>query len=401
MEQKKKSNILARRTDDILDAYVSYQDNTEPPDIFKKWVGISMIAACMQRKCWLQYGNTSVYPNMYIVLVAPPGRARKGTSMRPAKSHLDALNIKIAAEATTRQALIRRIAEAQNTFEIKDERGTNPMAHCSLTIFSDELTVFLGYSNKELMAHLADWFDSHDRWIYETKGSGTDEITNLWVNILGATTPELMQATMPMELMGGGLASRMIFVYASQKKKKAIFPTYDEKIRKDVEHDLSVIADMKGKFVVTKNFIRKWAEYYTEKPEACPLKSRLLNYYWERREIHLLKLSLIMSASRSNEQIVRVCDFDRAMEFIEEVEQQMHMVFTGMGHSDNAHIYAQIVEAIKEVGRVKRSKLVEAFIYDIPAREIDDLIQTLKTSGVIKLTKLGKDDLYIEYNGGI
>ncbi len=183
-----------------------------------------MIASAMRRKCYLNWGIYKFYPNMFIILVGPPGKARKGTAMNPAKKHLANLQIKTAAEATTKEALIRRIAESSDTYNEAKKGMIGMQTHCSLTVFAEELTVFLGYSNRELMAHLADWFDCSAKWTYDTKGAGTDEITNLWVNILGATTPELMQATMPMELMGGGLSSRMIFVYAPKKGKRTAFP---------------------------------------------------------------------------------------------------------------------------------------------------------------------------------
>ena len=60
---------------------------------------------------------------------------------------------------------------------------------------------------------------------------------------------------------------------------------------------------MKGQFKYSKDFIEAWAAWYLGKPETCPLKSRFLHYYWERREVHLMKLAMICSASRSNEMV--------------------------------------------------------------------------------------------------
>ena len=63
-----------------------------------------------------------------------------------------------------------------------------------------------------------------DQWKYQTKGAGTsDYIDNVWVNILGGTTPGLLQSTIPVDAIGSGLTSRMVFVYADKKGK--VIPT--------------------------------------------------------------------------------------------------------------------------------------------------------------------------------
>ncbi|MEG0299766.1 MAG: hypothetical protein RR609_09400, partial [Aurantimicrobium sp.] len=121
---------------------------------------------------------------MYIVLVAPAGRARKGTAMRPAQKYLTNLGTKLAASTVTREALIQTLEEAQDMIMDNHDK---PYSHASLTIFSPELTVFLGYNNMQLMSDLTDWFDCADRWEYRTKNAGTSIITGVYINLIGAT----------------------------------------------------------------------------------------------------------------------------------------------------------------------------------------------------------------------
>lgn len=385
------SKRLDRKLPDLLNGFIEYQENTEPPLIYKKWAGISMMAAAMQRKCYLKWGPYNFYPNMYIVLVGPPGKARKGTAMKPAKTHLANLKIKTAAEATTKEALIRRIMSSAETYNDSDKPGVlATRTHCSLTVFSDELTVFLGYSNRELMANLADWFDCADSWIYDTVGRGEEEITNLFVNILGATTPELMQATMPMELMGGGLSSRMIFVYAPKKGKRVPFPGLteaQEQTRKDVEHDLESIYQMHGRFTVTEEFIEEWTKWYVGKPEVCPLPCRHLDYYWERREVHLLKLCMIMSASRSNEKIIRAEDLQRADRWLSEAEQTMSYAFQGMGHLDEGAAISTMMREIADKGKCHISDLAGMLTFDLAPDRMMKLLDHFVMTGYIKIKR--------------
>lgn len=374
-----------RKLSNFLDGYLEYQDDTEPPIIYQKWVGISLIAAALQRKVRLPWGRYSFYPNMYIILVGPPGKARKGTAMRPAKELLADLDIKITAEATTREALIRRLGESISTYT---PEGGLPQSHCSMTVFSDELTVFLGYNNKELMAHLADWFDCANSWTYDTKNVGTDIVENLWVNLIGATTPELIQATMPLDMIGGGLASRMIFVYAAKKGKKVI-PIYTDalkSLRADIKHDLEMIHTLNGDFQMTSKAFELYSEWYMNKPEDSDINSRHFAYYWERREVHLLKLCMIMSAARSNELIIRPKDYEKADAFLTHAEQFMPQAFSGIGKLAHGDLIGSIIGFIASAGETTTKALINEYIYDITPDQLTEILETLKLKGFLKIS---------------
>ena len=58
-----------------------------------------------------------------------------------------------------------------------------------------------------------------------------------------------------------------------------------------------------------------------------------LEHYLPRRAIHLLKLCMIFSASRSNETILRLEDLREAQDFLIETEVYMPDVFRAMTHS--------------------------------------------------------------------
>lgn len=146
--------MTPRQLPDWIETYLSYVENTEPAEQFKLWTAISCIAACLQRKVVLEYGALTLYPNMYVVLVAPSG-GRKGTAMGPGYKMLRELNVRMSAEATTREALIRALNTSSDT-DIQEETG-DMYLHSSLTIYSQELTVFLGYDKKQLKSDLTDW----------------------------------------------------------------------------------------------------------------------------------------------------------------------------------------------------------------------------------------------------
>lgn len=379
---------MSRCLDDWLQGFLDFMDNTEPPFLYKFWCGVSTIAAALQRKCYVPWGTLTFYPNMYIVLIGPPGRTRKGTAIGPAMDLLQELDIPLAAEATTREALIRSMFDARDT-SVNPETGES-YTHSSLTIFSAELTVFLGYQNHQLMSDLADWYDCRTKWTYRTKTQGSDDIRGVWVNILGATTPELIRTTLPMDAIGGGLTSRIIFVNEDQKGKIVPAPFLSpeqEGLRRDLLYDLEQIFMMSGPFRVTNEFLERWCEWYTYQEHNPPFKDQFFDGYMSRRANHIMKLSTIISAARRETRQIELEDFEDALRVLEQTELKMTRTFQGVGHSPMASVVTNIMTTVGNAGEMTKPELLRQHHRDVrDEREMDAIINMLESSGFCKRT---------------
>lgn len=366
-------------------------ENSEPPLLYKKWVGISVLAGCLRRKCVMQWGTIPFYPNMYIVLVGPSGRCRKGTAMSQGYSFLKEMGIAMAAESTTREALIQALKQSNDT---QVDPVTNKMyLHASLTIYSQELTVFLGYNNVALMSDLTDWYDCRSSWTYRTKHQGTDEIIGVFVNLIGATTPELLQTALPRDAIGGGLTSRMIFVYETRKHKTvaAPFETDEEReLRILLIRDLEKICAMQGEFKVTEGFIDRWTQWYTEYDKGGPpFDDYRFAGYFERRPNHVMKLSCIMSASRSSSMVVDVQDFDRALHLLEQTEKKMPQTFSGVGKYNQSEMLERIMAHMVVHKETTAGELLYSFRADVSKMDLDTIIMSLEKMGLVSVTHTG------------
>ena len=187
--------MSSRQLNDWLSAYIEYTDETEPPLSYNVWTGVSLIAATLERRVHLKWGFDRIYPNMYIVLIGPSGKCRKGSAMNVGKDIIKDVGIQLTSESVTREALIRCMQRA--VMDYIDPYTKNVEFHCALTAMSPELSVFLGQSDVKFLADLTDWYDSVDKWTYETKGAGTDEIKGVCFNLLGATAPDWLQSILP------------------------------------------------------------------------------------------------------------------------------------------------------------------------------------------------------------
>lgn len=375
-----------RKLDDWLSVYMETLENTEPPRNYHLWTAISTLAAAVQRKCSISMGHLTFYPNMYIILVGPPGKTRKGTAMDIGETFIRSLEVPISSDSMTRAALIEALEESGRTFQ---DEGDNPVTHSSLTIISPEFTVFLGHENVTLLDNLTDWYDCRN-FENRTKTAGTNIIPNVWMNILGATTPEMLRLALPQHLISGGFASRVIFVYEDKKYRTVPFPYFSDKEKKNLEYlseDLAHINTLNGRFKVTEEFIESYSAWYYELGKNPPFKDPVFDGYLGRRQVHLIKLSMLCSISRGDSLELTQNDFIRADTFLRNAETNMPKAFLGVGRSSNAEVIAKLMEAIAIKREVTFGELMNMFYLDTDQHTLQRMIETLEVMKFCKYTR--------------
>lgn len=390
-----------RKGGDWIEDYLKYTEETEPPILYKEWTAASTIAAALQRKCWLPWGiDDTIFPNLYVVLVGPPGATRKGTAMKTGIKLLREIGINLAPKSVTREALIKVIEDnnAETALQSKEV-----IHHCSLSIFSPELTVFLGHDDGPFLAALTDWYDCDDVWEYLTKNQGVNNILNIWVNLMGATTPSLIQRALPLNTIGGGLASRIIFVFEDEIGKivPAPFETPSEiALRSSLVIDLGSIHSIKGKFSFTKDCMDLWIDWYTNMHKNMPKMPPTFDGYLSRRQTHVRKLAMIMSASRGNDTTITVEDFNRGLDMLKRTEVKMPRTFLGFGGAKNSPLLMALLAYIAKKKKVLSSDIYSDFHgYIESVRHLKEVLEVLRAQNAIKIEKIG-DKVWIIYLTG-
>jgi len=374
----------------------SWKDYREPvsesPILYNEWVAVSIIASVLQRKTYLPWDN-NIYPNFYIILIGPAGKARKGSAMGPGNKIIREIpEVKLTAEATTREALIRHLKTA-NIDWIKAD-GTYEM-FSSLTVYSEEFTTFIGYNNRQLMADLANWWDCPEDWTYDTKNKGTDAIKGVYFNLIGATTPDIFKKSIPDDIEGGGLLSRIIMVYEEERSKIVIFPTAgDEILRADLLEDLMEIATISGPYSKDKSFEDLYANWYPYQHKEVSFKDEHLQAYISRRSTHLRKLCMIHNAAREGNKIITAEDFNYSLDLLKRTEKKMAKTFTGMGASTQAEINHKILTFLAIRKEVLYKDLARQFINDIEEEKLPIVLAGLERMRYITIEKiLDKDNI--------
>lgn len=382
-----------RKLKDWITAYLTFVDQSEPPTIFKEWCAVSALAAAMQRKYRLVWDPfQTLYPNMYIVLVGPAG-SRKGTAITPARNLMLDAGIPLSAESTTREALVRRLAEAAVPVPQPDpDLDPDEDVHCSLTVVSPELTVFLTKKDEKLVEDVTDWFDCPNNWSYETKTQGKDVLRKVWLNLIGATTPSKMQGSLPQSIVDGGLASRIIFVYGDRRSKLVTKGFENDELialRDYLLDDLITIFEGDGDFTYTEEYNDAYARWYEQSVKTPPIEDYHFESYLERRPLHLRKLSMIMNVSRGGDLLLIKEDLHRALHLLLRTEKVMPNVFRAYGRLDIAETSERLLSFImKHKSGLTKARILREFYKDATVEEIDQLLKAYLSMNIIETKRV-------------
>ena len=374
---------------------------SEPPEIYDRWVAVSTIASVLQRKCTFSLGmGIDDHPNFYVVLVGPPG-CRKSTAMRLGRMFLKGLGVPFSADSLTREAFIDWMKNVKQEYIHKG----SAVRHSSVTVHSSELVVFLGRgrADAQIIYDLTDWYDNPDVWTYRTKGRGAEKIPNVFINLIGGTTPKTLQEVISSIVVGGGLPSRMLFVFADKKKRLIPLPktTFSKELKQliqNLKHDLGEILHLSGDFTATAAFRKAYAEWYTAYNNDPPNYGRQFFGYRDRRSTHLRKLAMVLSASKDDSLIIDVEEFQEANKMLLEVENVMGKAFEFHGRAADQEVMADIARFIIEKNRrVGEDEILREFQGDLESiSQLQKMLDLLSKSQLFDLTR-HKGILFIKY----
>lgn len=371
-----------------LDGYIKLHKKTEPAAIFDTWVGYSVIAAALRRKVKLRLGRLTYYTNLYVILVANPGVARKTQAIKFGTKFLNHIpEITTCADSITKEAMTEDIELAGADAFLPN--GDN-LRHSSLNIISNEFESFLGQKkeNTKMLVALTDLFDCPSDWGSRTKHSGSSKIVRPWINLLAATTPDSLASSLPASAIGGGLTSRILFVYAEKKKGRFTAPTLsseDKILEQALKDDLYEISQITGDYIMSTECFNKWDEWYLnynedEGGDRICMDSAFSSWY-SRKPVYIMKLSMLRAAATSNNLTIEWYHVEEAIKAIEQIEHVMGNAFKAIGKSEITSEVATVQELIKKHGAISEKDLMSIIWRDIDMAKFDNVIGTIIATG--------------------
>lgn len=335
--------MTRRRHRDWITAYVELFDGrTEAPRRLHLWTAIAVLGGTLTRQVWIDEVTFRLYPNWFITFVSPPGVSTKSTAINLGISLLRELDhIYLAADNTTYPAFIRDLARRSR--EILDEQAADDLdslyiRQCAVTAAISELSTFFKVEDEDMVNGLTDLWDCRSIMVKDTKTSGTDIVEHPFVNLIAGAVPDWVRTKLR-GIAGWGLSSRMIMVYTDKKARPIARPSKlwsvgeYERLTRDLVVDLRLIAEMNGPMEFTPAadaLAHSWYARLSQQIEAHAVDlegDRWTAYFLARKQTHVHKLAMVLSASRSDDRLIQESDLLAAIAHVEEVEAEIPRIF--------------------------------------------------------------------------
>lgn len=378
-----------------LEAYIHHTRHSESPTPFHFWTGVSTIAGVLRRKVWINQLHFQWLPNFYIVLVGPPGVAAKSTSVNSGMTLLKQVKgVKMGPPSLTWQALTLELQNAAETVTFPN--GDKKTSSC-LTIPVSELGTFLKPDDDVMNSILIDiWDGKEGEWKHATKTTGDTKIMSPWLNIIGCTTPSWMKANFSERISGGGLSSRIIFVFGEKKRKLVAYPhlimdTAQFKNEQDkLIQDLEQINQLKGEFSMTKEAVEfgtEWYRHLWSGARSEEITGEKYDDHFARKQTQAHKLAMIISVAQRDDLVITRPDLEAAVGMITDLEADLVSMFNTLTTNPIVRQVQEVIRLLSQHKKMEYSLLRKIMFATMSQKELEGAIRDAVAAGYLTCKK--------------
>lgn len=430
--------------DSNLEKWRFFMKDCPSPDSFIDMGFYYMIGAALQRRVWVgNLEHRALFPNPYFIMVGKAGLGKglvlkavmpilKHHKLRPhhltqvtpstkpvtkeeielvkqaynmlapvmqqneagkfkAKIDDEPLVIPVGADCTTFQALVKENAQSIRRINFLENGSLKVYTHCSLAFCLEEISSLFHEHARDVINYLIVAFDCGD-YEYKTKTQGNDIVKKTCLSFFGGTTPEFMEDTFDSKLMNQGFASRTTYIFENAKRfeRWGDYKELSEEqllAREDIVKWIGQLTELYGEVKYTPEAYAFFKNYFEkELPINRVNKSRKLDSYYERANIHTEKLAIMVHYARSLDNLLTLTDCKDAIAIREGLEVKMHMALTFSGRNPLGAVgnkIAQFITKFQQEG-IAAYDIWTNFVDDVNETELEECLKYLQIVGKVR-----------------
>lgn len=357
----------------------------------------------MERRVWVTTARGDLYPNLYTVLVGPPGVGKSAVLSIAEKFLRGVPDIHVAPSSVSSASLVDSLVLANRKIIRPNDTPSFVQFHY-LTAVASELGVFLPVYDPLFMNSLTKFYDGEH---YEERRR-TGKVNHLKIehphlSILGGTTPSYLNSFLPDGAWDQGFTSRTNFIYSGESIFTELFSTsFDtqpETIYNSLLHDLKSVSGLFGKFEWSQEAAMAISEWNRAGLPPVPDHNKLVHYN-SRRLAHTIKLSMIASIARGNSLIIELEDYQQGLGWLLDAEARVVDIFHSMGVAGDSAAINDTWDFIfrlhaKDKRPISEHRIVNFLRSKVPSHNVMRVIDVMSRSGMIKLEMLNGMNAYV------
>lgn len=384
---------MTRRCTNWLTSFRNYiLPLTDAPESYIFWSGVFVLSCALRRRVWIPkfsakrgthlLGLWNSYPYLYLMFVGPPGFRKTTTILKGEELIRQVDGLRPGPTFFTKESILEKL-----------QQSTDASMYMIVGEFSDVFQK-AGKDRAGIYEFFTSMFDGKVDLESATKSSGTVFLNKPCLSFFSATTPGWINKNMPEEVISGGFASRVIFVYEDKPRVtktwfddvKGDFQTLETDLLLDLIH---ISTKLQGEFDIEPKaleFIRNWSE----NPANFATKNEKLAGYMNRKFTHISKLAQIHSAATKDELVITIEDWIFAIDALTSIEPGLEQVLGGVGNNKYASDMMNIVTFINGMSAMRPSEpvtheeILDTFKSRAEPRMIRDILQYIVEAKMVQ-----------------
>jgi hypothetical protein len=422
----------------------AFMSGIPSPDCYINFGFYYLIAAALQRRCWVGPDHQKLFPNQYVILVGEPGLGKglvinqinnilryhklENPSNRPQqingakhdaiedavgesnyekatirKSIEKPLLIPVAADSTTYEALVTAMARSTRGISYRawsdqlQKHVTEAYLHCSLCFCLEEISSLFRKKSEDTVQFTIKTYDCGD-YEKDTKTQDQDVIKRSCLNLIGGTTPTFVAKTFDDHILNDGFSSRVWWILATSNRFNTLnIPELTEEqkqYQKDIIDHVKKLTQIYGHIGYEPDALEYLTDWWQNvHPKNKPNVSPKLIPYYARKNIHVQKLAMAHHFGEDadineNKQPLRKISLQScksAMAMLDDAEHTMHLALSFEGQNPLAIVGKKILRLLKNAGPYSTKDLQAEFWDDCKTTDMNEILDFLAKQGKIEL----------------
>ena len=409
---------MSRNYADFVQASADAIKGSPIPKPFAQWSALSAVAGALGRRVWYPMANYDIRANLFVVLIAPPGRNKSVSLILPFtkvfsklttpvgtteddqnfNSGLDQYGLRNYPLYSVQDRITpEKLAVDMTRITRLDLRLSSPIMEefydSSVTLITSEFGTFMGRHERYLQMFMTDMWDSKAEYSHKTKTSGEYLIKGPCLNWLACATPEQFVDNLPEDARSQGLLSRILPIYYDGDRipQSLIQERVSDNTVDNLREDLADIAKMYGPMTFDKDAFKIVDEDIKAGIPPEPTDNHLSEYV-QRRVSHFIKIAIAVSASRRSTRKIMLEDWEFTKELMFAAEKQMPKALEGFGMGRTGRIAHDMVTWLNGTlfNNGRSHMLMKLFKRELLRKvpnpgELEQTIRAMEDSGYIKV----------------
>ena len=273
----------------FIETYRKYSIRvTDAPSAFHDYLSICTAGIAIGRNRYIQFGHQRIYPNFYLIILAPSSFYRKSTALsisREALLDVDASKV-FSADFTQEKIM-----------EILKDRPCGALYYYE---FKSLMGLLSRDYNTSLKSFITELYDCYPVGL-ERKGVSYT-IENPCVSLIAATTSDWFTESIKNGDIQSGFLTRFMFVYSNKKlRDDSIPPDPDFELKKKMIEELLKISLLTEQRMVllpeARSMYDDWYKRFIKKYELTPSSYSTL---FARLNIYCLKIAIVLETCKNS-----------------------------------------------------------------------------------------------------